>query len=151
MNEPNGNGNVNFTFEAEDVSLNDSDKFGETSKDVNFVVLNEMESPPPPAQSPNTDKPRRTIADASIVSHHDPAEFLTEKYMEDHYNFDNLKTENVLRSTAHYIRKYYTPSPRCGLAYLYKRIPFIKWIQEYNVKEDFVKDLVAGLTVTFFE
>ena len=134
------------------MSLNDSvSKFGETSKDVNFVVLNEMEPPPPPAQPPTTEKPRRTIADASIVSHHDPAEFLTEKYMEDHYNFDNLKTENVLRSTAHYIRKYYTPSPRCGLAYLYKRIPFIKWIQEYNVKEDFVKDLVAGLTVTFFE
>jgi hypothetical protein len=149
MDQPNGH--VNFTFE--DVSLDDSEKLRESPQNVSFVVLDENLTDADKNVSQNEavpmEKQRRTIADASIVSHHDPAEFLTEKYMEDHYNFDNLKTENVLRSTAHYIRKYYTPSPRCGLSYLYKRIPFIKWIQEYNVKEDFVKDLVAGLTVYF--
>ena len=67
--------------------------------------------------------------------------------MEEHFDFENLRTENVFKSTAHYLRKYYTPSASCGLSYLYKRVPFIKWIQDYNIREDFVIDLVTGLTV----
>ena len=29
-----------------------------------------------------------------------------------------------------------------------ERFPFFKWIREYNVKEDLLKDFVAGLTVS---
>lgn len=74
---------------------------------------------------------------------------LTSKWTKDNY-FNNLKSENVLKSTAHYIRKYYTPSVNCGLSYVYKRVPFIKWIQSYDLKKCLVKDLTAGLTVFYY-
>ena len=74
---------------------------------------------------------------------------LTEKYLEENFYFQKLKSENVLKSTAHYMRKYYTPSLSCGLTYFYKRLPFFKWIQDYNIKTNIIKDIVAGLTVRF--
>jgi hypothetical protein len=85
---------------------------------------------------------------SSLLNSNDPNEFLTEKYMEEHFDFENLSSDNIFKSTAHYLKKYYTPSASCGLSYLYKRVPFIKWIQDYNIREDFLIDLVTGLTVS---
>jgi hypothetical protein len=72
----------------------------------------------------------------------------TEKYFEENFYYSqNLKSENVLKSTAHYIRKYYTPSFGCATMFFYKRLPFFKWIQSYDIRKWLIKDLIAGLTV----
>jgi len=34
--------------------------------------------------------------------------------------------------------------------FLIKRFPFIEWIRTYDIKQYFVKDLIAGLTVNYF-
>ena len=117
-----------------------------------IVILNVNDLPP---QSQNIEVASEKIERgnyknrvSSLLYSNNPNEFLTEKYMEEHFDFENLRTENVFQSTAHYLKKYYTPSASCGLTYLYKRVPFIKWIQDYNIREDFLIDLVTGLTVS---
>ena len=72
---------------------------------------------------------------------------VTENNFEESYFSQNLKSENVLKSTAHYVRKYYTPSFGCATTFFYKRLPFCKWIQSYDIKKWLLKDLIAGLTV----
>ena len=75
---------------------------------------------------------------------------LTEVYLDERYYHQNLKSENLFKNTANYLRKYYTPSVDCGISYLYKRVPFIKWIQTYDAKKCLVKDITAGLTVFIY-
>jgi len=33
------------------------------------------------------------------------------------------------------------------LGFIFKRLPFLDWIRTYNLKEFFLKDLIAGLSV----
>lgn len=72
---------------------------------------------------------------------------LSEKYLEDTYEIDELKTENVFKSAAHYIQKYYRPKKENCERYFFKRFPFFGWIRDYDLKRDLAKDLTAGLTV----
>jgi len=37
----------------------------------------------------------------------------TEKYLEDKYFPTKLKTDNVIKSTGHYLKKYYMPNSNC--------------------------------------
>jgi hypothetical protein len=69
-------------------------------------------------------------------------------YLENNYTFNNIPSANVITSTRTYIKKYYTPSRDCMTNYFYKRFPFFKWIQNYNLKDNFAKDAVAGITVS---
>lgn len=41
-------------------------------------------------------------------------EVLTAKYLEENYALDDIKSDNVLRSTGRYIVKYYKPSRNCN-------------------------------------
>lgn len=61
----------------------------------------------------------------------------------------SYKSDNVLRSTANYCAKYYKPTPSCMKNFFFKRFPFFSWIISYDIKSDFLKDLVAGLTVLY--
>ena len=38
---------------------------------------------------------------------------ITEKYMEENCNMQKVKSDNVLRSTGHYLKKNYMPTPNC--------------------------------------
>jgi hypothetical protein len=69
------------------------------------------------------------------------------KQMEDNYSYATLKSQNVLRSTYKYMKKYYKPSPICLRSYFVRRLPFAQWILKYNFREDLLKDLVAGVTL----
>lgn len=62
----------------------------------------------------------------------------------------SYKSDNILRSTANYCAKYYKPTPSCMKSFFFKRFPFFSWIISYDIKSDFLKDLVAGLTVLFY-
>ena len=67
--------------------------------------------------------------------------------LEEKYDFKTVQSENVLKDAKNYLRKNYKPSPDCMTKYLYKRIPFIKWIRSYDVRSLFLNDLIGGLTV----
>lgn len=72
----------------------------------------------------------------------------TEKYLERNFHIQSLEQDDIIDKTIHYLRKYYTPSRQCLLNYFFKRVPIFKWIQNYDLRKDFFKDLIAGLTVT---
>lgn len=74
-------------------------------------------------------------------------ELYTEKTLEEKFSYNKLKSDNVLKSTANYCMKYYKPSGNCMKNYFFKRFPFFEWILSYDVKQNLVKDLIAGLTV----
>ncbi len=42
-----------------------------------------------------------------------PSNVVTEKYLQDNYPFEKNKSDNVFKSTANYIKKYYKPSRNC--------------------------------------
>jgi hypothetical protein len=72
---------------------------------------------------------------------------LNEQNLEQALGYKKLPSDNILHSTKTYVKKYYKPSGGCLLNYILDRFPFFRWITSYNVKEDFLKDLIAGLTI----
>lgn len=40
-------------------------------------------------------------------------EVLTAKYLEENYNLEAIKSDNILKSTGRYLVKYYKPSGNC--------------------------------------
>ena len=75
---------------------------------------------------------------------------LSEKYLEEKYSYDKFRSENVFKNTKQYIIKYYKPSKSCLSGYFFKRFPFFEWITKYDLKNEFVPDLIGGITVNFF-
>jgi hypothetical protein len=71
----------------------------------------------------------------------------TEKFMQQNFSFRKVKSSNIFRDGLHYLRKNYTPSLICAKGFFLSRLPFFKWITEYNVRECLFKDAIAGLTV----
>lgn len=88
--------------------------------------------------------------DASPPTQHRPirrVDSFTEKELADAFEYKKINGEDVLGSTANYIKKYYKPSGDCLLNYIFHRIPFLDWIRSYDLRQDLVKDLIAGLTI----
>ena len=75
-----------------------------------------------------------------------PAPFTT-LHLESIHGYNDLKSDNVLLSTVHYIKKYYKPSRSCCMTIINKRLPCFSWIRTYDLKEYLLKDLIGGLTV----
>jgi hypothetical protein len=75
---------------------------------------------------------------------------LNEKNLEQAFSYKKLRGERVFQGTTNYITKYYKPSGDCLLNYMLDRLPFLRWLASYNLKEDLVKDLIAGLTIGVF-
>ena len=72
----------------------------------------------------------------------------TSKALEEKFPHKKVQSENVVRNTGHYIKKYYKPSPNCMKDYFFDRFPFFFWIAHYDFKGSFVKDLASGITVS---
>jgi hypothetical protein len=63
------------------------------------------------------------------------------------YTIQTAKPPSVLYGTKRYITKRYKPSLICLKNYSLKRFPLFDWIRKYDIKENFLKDLIAGLTI----
>ena len=72
---------------------------------------------------------------------------LNEQNLQETFAYKRVKGDNAFKSTGNYVKKYYRPSGNCLLNYFFHRFPFFDWIRSYNLKEDLVKDLIAGLTI----
>ncbi len=70
--------------------------------------------------------------------------------IEEIHSSKKLKSNNAIKSAAHYLSKHYRPSRICSLGFIFKRLPFLDWIRTYNLKEFFLKDLIAGFIVIIF-
>ena len=72
---------------------------------------------------------------------------LTEKDLREKYSFNKLKSNDALKGSVRYVAKRYKPSGGCLLNYFLDRVPFFRWIQTYDAKENILKDTIAGLTI----
>ena len=72
---------------------------------------------------------------------------LTTQHLESIYGYNNLKSENVLRATGKYMKKYYAPSRFCCQNFVAKTFPISVWLPKYDMKQNLMKDIVGGLTV----
>jgi hypothetical protein len=66
---------------------------------------------------------------------------------EENFPSSKLKSENVFKSAAHYCSKNYKPSGRCMTNYFKDRFPFLKWLLNYNLKENILPDIISGITI----
>ncbi len=72
---------------------------------------------------------------------------LSAQYLESTYEYKDYGSQNIVKSTANHVIKYYKPSKNCFSGFAMDRIPFFNWIINYDIKEALVKDLIGGLTV----
>ena len=72
----------------------------------------------------------------------------TAKSLEERFHFNKVEPDNPVKSAANYVVKYYKPSRNCMKNYFFARFPFFDWIRSYSIKENLLKDLIAGLTVS---
>jgi hypothetical protein len=91
----------------------------------------------------------RTNAIHKNVSYHDyfNRQNLNLKEIDEKYMITPFKSENIFQSTKNYIFKYYKPNKSCMKGFLFNRIPFLKWIRKYNIRDNLAKDIIAGLTI----
>jgi hypothetical protein len=73
----------------------------------------------------------------------------TAKYLESAYKYDDNSSENILKGSFNYVKKYYMPNADNCKAFIRKKIPLVEWIPEYDFKQNLVKDLIGGITVIF--
>jgi hypothetical protein len=66
---------------------------------------------------------------------------------EEKFRFKKIQSENILKNAAHFCHKNYKPTPSCMKNYLLDRFPIIKWMRNYNYRENIASDTVAGLTI----
>lgn len=85
--------------------------------------------------------------DEHLYGHERSRPVLTAKYLESTYQYNDYNSDNILKGSMNYVKKYYKPSRNCCQSFLYKRIPFIEWISKYDLKQNLLKDLIGGLTV----
>jgi hypothetical protein len=73
----------------------------------------------------------------------------TSKYLQPSYSFGKKKGSNILKDSFNYVKKYYMPNANNCRTLLYRRIPPLQWIKEYDIKQNLLKDVVGGITVNF--
>lgn len=117
--------NHNKTRKISDIDIITQNNEKNTNRRVSVVKL-------------DTYLPQTTSSDTAIVSR---------SYLEKNYTFNNIKSTNVYYSSKRYVSKHYRPSAKCCGNWILDRFPFFAWIQKYDFKQDFLKDLIAGLTV----
>lgn len=72
---------------------------------------------------------------------------ITNKFLKENYSLGQAKSDNVIKSALRYIKKYYKPSGDCFTKFLLARLPIISCLINYDFKNYFLKDLIAGLYV----
>jgi hypothetical protein len=88
----------------------------------------------------------RDLKRASQLSYFNREE-LSAKDIQERYSMKLPKSDNIWKSTKNYVRKYYKPTRGCMKGYFFDRIPFLKWIRKYDIKDCLAKDIIAGLTI----
>ncbi len=73
--------------------------------------------------------------------------YYTQDELERTFSAEKQQSDNVIKSTLHYFGKYYKPGGSCMKNYLLDRFPFIKWVKNYNLKENTLPDIISGLTI----
>jgi hypothetical protein len=78
------------------------------------------------------------------------AQKFTIKELEQRYAFksDEDPSPAIVKDTINYMKKYFRPSPKCMKNFFFERLPFLTWLTAYDVKENLLKDFIAGLTVS---
>jgi hypothetical protein len=66
------------------------------------------------------------------------------------YPTDEFEGFGILSSLSEFYHKNLRPSKTCMKNALYKRVPVIKWIQQYKIKEYLLADFLSGLTVILY-
>lgn len=100
-----------------------------------------------------TDTPLTTTFDAVNSTQTDQHGFarktsiFTVEKLNERYEMNENFHASPLSSTWNYVKKYYKPTPTFFKQQLFKRIPFLGWIRDYNVKEWLLSDIVSGLTI----
>jgi MFS superfamily sulfate permease-like transporter len=97
------------------------------------IEANSSNTPPQPSPSPfiiNIKRPN-----------------FNESKLNEAYSFQKFKSDNVFKSAGHYLKKYYKPSRGCCNRYVQNRLPIIKWMKEYDIKKNLLKDIIGGLTI----
>lgn len=92
-----------------------------------------------------TSKNEHSVAKLNLCETNRP--IMNQKDLNKSYSYKKLKSNNVLTSTINYCNKYYRPSNSCMKFYLKKRFPIVEWLFNYDFKENFSGDFIAGLTI----
>jgi hypothetical protein len=69
--------------------------------------------------------------------------------LEKTFVFKTEKSNDYIESVNKYVKKYLKPSSDCMKGFFLQRFPFILMIYTYDVKNNLIKDLIAGITVRF--
>jgi hypothetical protein len=102
---------------------------------------------PPPASATTTDENNYTRFFDNMAARKQSI-FTVEKLNERYTINEGFGDSNSpVGGTWNYIKKYYKPTPAFFKRQLFKRIPFLDWIRQYNIKEWLVSDIVSGLTI----
>jgi len=115
----------------------------ENKKKENSVEFVSTESSPPPPPTADADDYTRV---GSNIPTRQQSIFTVEK-LNQRYHLNQDFAASPIGGTWNYIKKYYTPTPAFFKRQLFKRIPFLEWIQHYNIKEWLVPDIISGLTI----
>ena len=89
------------------------------------------------------------FSDKNEKNHNNNGPVYTSKYLQPSYSFGKKKGSNILKDSFNYVKKYYMPNANNCRTLLYRRIPPLQWIKEYDIKQNLLKDVVGGITVNF--
>lgn len=70
-----------------------------------------------------------------------------EKNITEKYSFNTIKTNDPWVSAKNYARKYFKPSKDSWKRYIYARLPILRWLRKYSVRDNLLKDVIGGLTI----
>lgn len=108
---------------------------------IEFATMDPSTLPP----ASTTDADINTNNDEDI--HPKKQSIFTVEKLNEQYHLNQDFDDSPIGGTWNYIKKYYKPTPAFFKRQLFKRIPFLDWIREYNIKEWLVSDIVSGLTI----
>ena len=72
---------------------------------------------------------------------------LNEEILKHEYKVTNAKSQNVIQDFFHYAGKRYRPNRTNCSRFLRDLFPLVEWLPKYNLKEYFLRDLIAGVTL----
>lgn len=70
-----------------------------------------------------------------------------EKSIVEKFKYKQAKSDNVLKSTKHYLGKNYAPNTNCVKMFMLNFLPIIDWMRNYNIRINLIKDVIGGLTI----
>jgi len=116
-------------------------------KKENSVEFASTETSPPPPPTTTTTKDADNYTNTHGNKMQRQTSIFTVEKLNERYHLNQDFDESPIGGTWNYIKKYYKPTPAFFKRQLFKRIPFLEWIQDYNIKEWLVSDIISGLTI----